>query len=109
MPALNNLSSSNAMWDARRSFIEMKNSDKRIYSSITAKFVPGDEVYWKREGENFRGPSTIVGQMNSQVFTWNFRRVVKINPIRVKLVLKDDVTDQMNGIIATTEPVLSTE
>ena len=44
--------------------------------------------------------------MNNQVLIWNFGRVVKINPNRVKLVLKDDVTDQSAGVRTDKEPVL---
>ena len=119
--SLNSLTSSkvvaehlNAMWEARKTFVELQNSDKlklrafreRIHPSSTQKFVPGDEVYWKREGENFKGPATVVGQLNNQVLIRNFGRVVKINPNRVKLVLKDDVTDQSAGVKTDKEPVL---
>jgi hypothetical protein len=120
LTTLNSLSSSkvvadhlNAMWEARRTFVELQNSDKlkralreKVYPSSTAKFVPGDEVYWKREGENFRGPATVVGQKNNQVLIWNYGRVVKINPNRVKLVLKADVPDQLAGVIRVEEPVM---
>ena len=118
--SLNSLTSSkvvaehlNAMCEARKTFVELQNSDKlkrafreRIHPSSTQKFVPGDEVYWKREGENFKGPATVVGQLNNQVLIWNFGRVVKINPNRVKLVLKDDVTNQSAGVRTDKEPVL---
>ena len=85
--------------------MEVQNSDRlkrafkqRIYQDTTAKFVPGDEVYWKREEGNFVGPATVVGQLGNQVLIWNFGRVVKINPSRVKMILRDEAREKL-GVI----------
>ena len=101
----------NAMHTSRKAFMEVQNSDilkrafkQRIYQDTTAKFVPGDEVYWKREEGNFVGPATVVGQLGNQVLIWNFGRVVKINPSRVKMILRDEAREKL-GVIGKSLPV----
>ena len=117
LPALNDKSSSKivadhlcAMEEARKEFIRLQNSDRfrrilreRVQEGTSIKYVSGDVVYYKRQNEKkmWKGPATVVGQVDNQVLVKHGGMLVRIHPCR--LVLKQDANNSITKMTSNNQ------
>ena len=91
----------NAMYTARRAFIEAQNSDRmkralrdRVYSAYEKQYYPGDKVYYRTTGTNWK-PGVVIGQYKKLVLVKTGGLFVRVHPS--KIVLRTEADDQING------------
>ena len=87
----------NALFEARKAFIMTQNSDRlkralkgRIYKAYETKYFPGDKVYYKTNGDSWRGPGIVIGQYQKMVLIKTGGLFVRVHPSRVKLKFEAD-------------------
>ena len=99
LPALRGRTSSeviashlNALHSARRRFIETEADDKlrralrhKMRTTISFQYQTGDRVYYKK-GEScfWKGPGTVIGYDNKQVFARHGGSYLRINPCNLQ-------------------------
>lgn len=100
----------NAMYNARKAFLEAQNSDRlkralrdRVYSAYEKQYYPGDKVYFRTTGTDWK-PGVVIGQYMKLVLVKTGGLFVRVHPS--KIVLRTDADDQ---IIGSYHPPESTE
>ena len=113
-PALEGIASSeiirsnlNALHKSRQEFIRMESCDKvrralkaRIRTHSNIEYLAGDQVYYKRDGEDrWRGPAKVICQEGSKVLLKTVgKTLISVHTCRLQLAVKqDDIIQSIKG------------
>ena len=117
LPALEGISGSklvadhlNALHQARREMIRLEASEK-IRRAIKAKtrthtnihYLPGEEVYYKREGDGrWKGPGRVIGQDGQKVLVKTPSSLISVHSCRICLTgdaeaLRNDINEEKSN------------
>ena len=113
LPALQGVTSSkliashlNALHSARRSFIETEADEKlrralrhQTRTATNLEFHSGDQVYYKKKDSGYwKGPGTVIGYDNKQIFIRHGGSIYRVSPCNLQLVKIDKSKDHENNI-----------
>ena len=120
LPALEGVTSSkmiashlNALHSARKRFIETEADEKlrralrhKTRTSTSITFQTGDQVYYKKKDSSYwKGPGTVIGYDNKQVFVRHGGSIYRVSPCNLQLINKSENNENrsdeiINDVIA---------
>ena len=107
----------NSLHSARKAFISSENDERirralshNVRSSSEIKYISGDSVLYKRsESNEWRGPATVIGHINQQVFVKHGSFYIRVHPCRLQLVKQASrSTDPVIPTATTEEETIKT-
>ena len=102
----------NAMHKAREEYIKLEASE-RIRRGLRSKtrthndvvYLPGDEVFWKRDEENrWRGPGKVIGQDGSKVLIKTPCSYIPISVHTCRVILTSETEENRAQLEKSTKP-----